>query len=122
MSSNRRAADCAGAIITAQGMAAVTAGLGSSYITYDWSACAMLLVMHYFAGMPFKRIESLQAGWGIPLPDANQWTIANTSADLLFPALQGSRKARHRQRHRTAHRRYRVDGHRCAETDSSGGR
>ena len=81
-----------GAIITAQGMAAVTAGLGSSYITYDWSACAMLLVMHYFAGMPFKRIESLQAGWGIPLPDANQWTIANTSADLLFPLYKALEK------------------------------
>jgi hypothetical protein len=45
----------------------------------------MLLVMHYFAGMPFKRLESLQAGWGIPMPDANQWTLADASADLLFP-------------------------------------
>ena len=74
-----------GAIITADGTSAVTRGLGSSYITYDWSACAMLLVMHYFAGLPFKRLESLQAGWGIPLPDANQWTLADASADLLFP-------------------------------------
>lgn len=74
-----------GAIITADGTDAVTGGLGSSYITYHWSACAMLLVMHYFAGLPFKRLESLQAGWGIPLPDANQWTLADASADLLFP-------------------------------------
>jgi transposase len=74
-----------GAIITAEGTGAVTRGLGSSYITYDWSACAMLLVMHYFAGLPFKRMESLQAGWGIPMPDANQWTLADASADLLFP-------------------------------------
>jgi transposase len=75
-----------GAIVTAEGVAALTAGgIGSSYITYDWSACALLLVMHYFAGLPYKRIESLHAGWGVPMPDANQWTIANASADLLFP-------------------------------------
>ena len=74
-----------GAIIRADGMAAVTGGLGSSYITYDWSACAMLLVMHYFAGLPFKRMEFLQAGWGIPMPDANQWNLVDASADLLFP-------------------------------------
>jgi len=74
-----------GAIIRAEGVGGVAAGLGSSYITYDWSACAMLLVMHYFAGLPFKRMESLQAGWGIPMPDANQWALADASADLLFP-------------------------------------
>lgn len=74
-----------GAIIRAGGEAGVLDGLGTSYITYDWSACAMLLVMHYFAGAPFKRLESLHAGWGIPMPDANQWDLANASADLLFP-------------------------------------
>lgn len=81
-----------GAIITAEGTAAVTQGLGSSYITYDWSACAMLVVMHYFAGAPFKRLESLQAGWGIPMPDANQWALADTSADLLFPLYNALEK------------------------------
>jgi transposase len=75
-----------GAIVRADGTEAITqSGLGSSYITYDFSACAMLLVMHYFAGVPFKRLESLQAGWGIPMPDANQWSLADASADLLFP-------------------------------------
>lgn len=82
-----------GAITTADGMAAVTAGgFGSSYITYDWSACAMLVVMHYFAGVPFKRLESLQAGWGIPMPDANQWTVADGSADLLLPLYKALEK------------------------------
>ena len=81
-----------GAIMTAPGTAAVTGVLGSSYISYDGSACAMLLVMHYFAGLPFKRIESLQAGWGIPMPDANQWTLADTSADLLFPLYKALEK------------------------------
>lgn len=75
-----------GATLRAEGPAAVVqGGLGSSYITYDESACAMLLVMHYFAGLPFKRLESLQAGWGIPMPDANQWALADASADRLFP-------------------------------------
>ena len=74
-----------GAIIRAEGPAVVEQGLGSSYITYDWSACAMLVVMHYFAGLPFKRIDALQAGWGIPMPDANQWTLADASADRLLP-------------------------------------
>jgi hypothetical protein len=71
--------------VRAHGTADVRCGLGSSYITYDWSACAMLVVMHYFAGMPFKRMESLQRGWGIPMPDANQWAVADASADLLQP-------------------------------------
>jgi len=74
-----------GAIIRAEGAAAAMRGLGSSYITYDWSACGMLLVMHYFAGVPFKRMEFLQAGWGIPMPDGNQWTLADASSDLLLP-------------------------------------
>lgn len=74
-----------GAIIGAEGPAVVDQGLGSSYITYEWSACAMLAVMHYFAGLPFKRIESLQAGWGIPMPDANLWSLADQGAELLHP-------------------------------------
>jgi transposase len=90
-----------GAIITAEGgMTSVARGLGSSYITYDWSACAMLVVMHYFAGVPFKRMESLQAGWGIPMSDANQWTIADASADLLFPLYKALEK--HGVNHATA--------------------
>jgi len=80
-----------GAIIRAEGPA-VTGGLGGSYITYDGSACAMLLVMHYFAGVPFKRMESLQAGWGIPMPDANQWTLADESADRLLPLYKALEK------------------------------
>ncbi len=74
-----------GAIIRAKDHAHAPVGLGTGYITYHWSACAMTLVMHYFAGMPFKRLESLQAGWGIPMPDANQWSLADTCADHLAP-------------------------------------
>jgi transposase len=74
-----------GKIIRAPGSAEVLEGIGTSYVTYGWSACAMLIVMHYFAGAPFKRIESLHAGWGVPLADANQWMVVDQSDDHLQP-------------------------------------
>ena len=74
-----------GKIIRATGPAEVLKGIGTSYVTYDWSACAMLIVMHYFAGAPFKRLEMLHAGWGVPLADANQWNVVDKCDDLLQP-------------------------------------
>ena len=74
-----------GKIIRAIGPTAVLDGLGTNYIVYDWSACAMLIVMHYFGGAPFKRLESLHAGWGIPFADANQWNAVDKCDDLLKP-------------------------------------
>ncbi len=75
-----------GAIFTAEGSELVVrGGIGTSYITYAWSACAMLIVMHYFAGAPFKRLEALHQGWGVPMPDANQWRIVDECDDLLAP-------------------------------------
>ena len=75
-----------GAIITAEGRELVVqGGIGTSYVTYDWSACAMLIVMHYFAGEPFKRLEALHQGWGVPMPDANQWRLVDECDDLLAP-------------------------------------
>lgn len=77
-----------GNLITADGSAEILEGIGSSYITYHWSACAMLLVMHYFAGAPFKRLEMLHNGWGVPMPDANQWKMADECTDLLDPLFR----------------------------------
>jgi len=74
-----------GAILLADGTELVLDGVGTSYITYHWSACAMLIVMHYFAGAPFKRLEALHRGWGIPMPDANQWQLVDRCDDLLAP-------------------------------------
>lgn len=75
-----------GAIFTAEGRELVVrSGVGTSYIVYDWSACAMLIVMHYFAGGPFKRLEALHQGWGVPMPDANQWRVVDECDDLLAP-------------------------------------
>ncbi len=74
-----------GAIIRAEGMEPMLDGIGTEYVTYHWSACAILIVMHYFAGAPFKRLEALHRGWGIPMPDANQWQLVDRCDDLLAP-------------------------------------
>jgi len=82
-----RCREC-GHIARAPGPACVHEGVGSDYVRYDWSACAMLMVMHYFSGSPSKRLESLHEGWGVPLADANQWAIASTCHDLLLPLFK----------------------------------
>lgn len=47
---------------------------------YDPSCAAMLAMLRYGAGMPFYRLEGLQANLNVPLPDATQW-------DIVFKAL-----------------------------------
>ena len=64
----------------------VTEGLGKS-VTWAPSAAAMLIVLHYFYGMPFKRIEILHKGWGIPLADATQWEISAEAMTDLAPLV-----------------------------------
>ena len=82
-----------GTIFTAEGREPILrGGLGSGYITYDWSACALLVVMHYFAGAPFKRLEALHQGWGLPLPDANQWRLADEADDRLAPLYRAQER------------------------------
>jgi transposase len=53
---------------------------------YDATAAAMVALLKYGAGLPFYRIEKLQAGFGIPLPTATQWEIVARMAKLLEPA------------------------------------
>jgi hypothetical protein len=53
---------------------------------YDESAASMVGQLKYGAGMPFFRIEKLQAGMGIPLPAATQWELVEGAAVLLEPA------------------------------------
>jgi hypothetical protein len=74
-----------GNIIRADGPSCVRDGLGTDYIRYDWSVCAMLMFMHYFGSAPFKRLESMHEGWGVPMPDANQWEVVSKGDDLLLP-------------------------------------
>ena len=53
---------------------------------YDASATSMVGLLKYGAGLPFHRIETLQAGMGIPLPAATQWDLVREAAKRLAPA------------------------------------
>ena len=53
---------------------------------YDATATSMVGLLKYGAGLPFNRIETLQAGMGIPLPAATQWDLVRKAAPVLAPA------------------------------------
>lgn len=48
---------------------------GSSSAKYDPSCASLLALLRYGSGLPFYRIEGLQASLNVPLPDATQWEI-----------------------------------------------
>ncbi len=50
---------------------------------YDASATSMAALLKYGTGLPFHRIETLQAGMGIPLAAATQWDLVNTGATTI---------------------------------------
>jgi transposase len=52
---------------------------------YDESADAMVAMLRYGAGVPFNRVERLQAGMGIPLPASTQWELVERRFDALTP-------------------------------------
>ncbi len=52
---------------------------------YDETAIAMIAQLKYGSGVPFHRLEQLEAQLGIPLPAATQWEMAEEGADLLKP-------------------------------------
>src|SRR5579862_9689798 len=54
---------------------------------YDETAIAMIALLKYGTGMPFKRLERLQAQLGMPLPAATQWELMAAAAKLLQLAL-----------------------------------
>lgn len=54
---------------------------------YDETAIAMIALLKYGSGMPFKRLERLQAQLGMPLPAATQWELVAAAAKLLQLAL-----------------------------------
>lgn len=51
---------------------------------YDDSAKVALAIMHYYMGLPFKRIELYQQMMGIPLPDATQFELVESVADVAY--------------------------------------
>ena len=55
---------------------------------YDESAVAMIAQLRYGSGVPFQRLERLEAHLGIPLPAATQWEVVAEKAESLRPALE----------------------------------
>jgi len=55
---------------------------------YDETVSSMIGMLKYGAGLPFNRIEKLQAGMGIPLPAATQWEQVEGAVEQLAPAHQ----------------------------------
>jgi transposase len=54
---------------------------------YDATAAAMIAQLRYGTGVPFKRLERLQANLGIPLPAATQWEVIEEAAEPLQAAF-----------------------------------
>ncbi len=89
-SCDRYRCNACGAVFTAQ------APTAQSQPKYDASAGAMLALLRYGTGMPFYRLEQLQAGFGIPLPSGTQWEVVHSQAktaelvhgELMFQAAQ----------------------------------
>ena len=61
------------------------AGVGAE--KYDATTGAMVALLKYGSGMPFHRLERLQADLQIPLPASTQWEIVADTAMRLQPAL-----------------------------------
>lgn len=54
---------------------------------YDATAASMIALLKYGSGVPFHRLERLQANVEIPLPASTQWEIVATAARALQPAM-----------------------------------
>jgi transposase len=54
----------------------------------DATASAMIALMKYGSGMPFHRLEGLQADLGIPLPSSTQWDIVEGLAEEIEPVFE----------------------------------
>lgn len=55
---------------------------------YDAASGAMIALLRYGMGVPFKRLERLQKALGIPLPASTQWDIVEKTAMPARPAYK----------------------------------
>ncbi len=55
---------------------------------YAPCAVAMIALLKYGTGMPFKRLERLEGQLAMPLPAATQWELMEAGAKQIRPALQ----------------------------------
>jgi hypothetical protein len=60
-------------------------GIGSD--KYDATATAMIAQLKYGTGVPFTRLERMEAQVGIPLPAATQWELVEQGATVAKPAF-----------------------------------
>jgi transposase len=65
--------------------AAAPASVGEK--KYDETAAAMIALLKYGSGVPFYRLEGLEASLGIPLPASTQWEIVEEIAAVIRPAF-----------------------------------
>ena len=54
---------------------------------YDETAVAMIALLKYGTGVPFKRLERLEQQLGMPLPATTQWELMEAAAKLIRPVL-----------------------------------
>jgi transposase len=54
---------------------------------YEETAVAMIALLKYGTGVPFKRLERLQGQLGMPLPATTQWDLMAAAAKPMRPAL-----------------------------------
>jgi transposase len=55
---------------------------------YDESVPAVVGLLRYGVGLPFNRIEKLQANFGIPLPASSQWELVRPAATTYSPVYE----------------------------------
>jgi hypothetical protein len=55
---------------------------------YDVTAVAMIALLKYSTGVPFKRMERLQGQLGMPLAATTQWELVAAAAKLLRAVLE----------------------------------
>jgi transposase len=55
---------------------------------YDAASAAMIALLKYGSGLPFNRLQQLQASLGVPLPASTQWEIVDEAANKVLPAWQ----------------------------------
>jgi transposase len=55
---------------------------------YEETAVAMVALLKYGTGVPFKRLERLQEQLGMPLSATTQWDLMAAAAKPMLPALE----------------------------------
>ena len=66
--------------------AAAPEGVGEK--KYDESAAAMIALLKYGSGVPWDRLERLEASLGIPLPASTQCEIVAEITEVIRPAFE----------------------------------